>query len=143
MFLFLRAVANNYYFCQYLRILTHYNLLKSFFIVRSRNFHCFVTDIRNYTTASGEETFNVKLPSMSVITPLVVPFSSTLAPITDSPVASNHQSFHRTGLHDGLYSPQFRQKRASEEPANNAAASITEKKSFLDENFKKSFFIRL
>ena len=34
------------------------------------------------------ETLSEKLPSMSVITPFVVPFSNTLAPITVSPVAS-------------------------------------------------------
>ena len=33
----------------------------------------------------GGETFNVKLPSTSVMMPLVVPFSITVAPITGSP----------------------------------------------------------
>ena len=33
-------------------------------------------------------TFKVNLPSKSVMTPFVVPFSSTFAPMTGSPVAS-------------------------------------------------------
>ena len=86
------------------------------------------------TTACGEETFKVKLPSISVITPLVVPFSSTLAPITDSPVASTTSPFTV---------PACITKAGNEAPADNAVTSMAEKKSFLDENFKKSFFIRL
>ena len=79
---------------------------------------------------------------MSVITPLGVPFSSTLAPITDSPVASTTNPFTVPDCMTDC-TPAVPAKADCEEPANNAAASITEKKSFLDENFKKSFFIRL
>ena len=94
------------------------------------------------TTAFGEETFKVKLPSISVITPLVVPFSSTLAPITDSPVASTTSPFTVPACITDC-TPAVPAKAGNEAPADNAVTSMAEKKSFLDENFKKSFFIRL
>ena len=40
------------------------------------------------TVVELEATVRLKLPSKSVTVPLVVPFSTTLAPMTGSPVAS-------------------------------------------------------
>ena len=102
-FFFLRAVTNNYYFCQYLRVLTHYNLLKSF-CVRSRNFYCLVTDIRNYHNCTRRRNIQCKITVDVRYHSIGSTFFKYAGSNYRFACCVNHQSFHRTGLHDGLYS---------------------------------------
>ena len=86
--------------------------------------------------------FNVQLPSKSVIVPLVVPFTCTVAPITGSPVASTTCPF-TVPVCITVCTPFTSANTVCGLPANKAEAITVENKILLDENLKNSFFINL